>query len=334
MKFAKYIVRRLILAVGVLLGLSVLVFLITRGIGDPASAYLTPRATAQEAQIIRATFHLNQPLPVQYFYWLIGLLHGNLGLSPTYGYQPVSGLLLQYLPITAELALYTVIFSLPLGLWLGSKSATNKDKLPDHLARIFSISGWSMPQFVIGLLILYLLYRYGIIILTPNFAFPRVTGMPTIDALLAGNLGGFVQAWQYLIGPLIVQVYTNVAIMARVLRSSMIEEMQKDYVITAAAKGLPSSVVIRKHVRRNALIPFITIAGISAGYWLSGSVIVEEIFNRQGVGLLAANAAIKVDSPLVLGFALLAGAIMVSTNLFADLMYAYFDPRIREEFSR
>jgi ABC-type dipeptide/oligopeptide/nickel transport system permease component len=329
MRFITYVVRRSILAIGVLLGLSVLTFLITRVGGDPITAYINPNDNAQEIALIVARYHLNQPLYVQYWYWLVGVLRGDLGLSPTYGYQPVSSLLLQYLPITAELAIYTVIFSIPLALWLGTKSAKNKDRFPDHLSRIFAISGWSMPQFVIGLLVLYVLYHYHVIVVNPTFHFKSVTGMPTIDAIIAGNFPGFIQAWQYLIGPLLVMVYTNVAIMARVLRSSMVEEVEKDYVITATAKGVPRNVVISRHVRKNALISFITITAVSAGYFLSGAVIVETIFNRIGIGLLAANAAEHFDSQMVLGFTLLAGVVMVGSNLFADILYAYFDPRIK-----
>jgi ABC-type dipeptide/oligopeptide/nickel transport system permease component len=329
MKLYAFFIRRLIFAIGVLLGVSLFVFMITRSIGDPITPYVTPRTPKDTIDLIRAKYHLNEPIYIQFAYWLAGILHGDLGLSPTYGYAPVSKLLVQYLPITVELALYTVLFSIPLGLWLGTKSAKNKDKVPDHLSRIFSIAGWSMPQFVIGLLLLYVLYLEGLIVLSPKFTFPTVTGMPTIDALLAGDMNGFIQAWQYLIGPLVVQVWTNVAIMARVLRSSLIEELGKDYVTTARAKGVKESVVVIGHARRNALISFITIAGVSAGYWLSGSVIVETVFNRLGVGLLAATAATHFDSALVLGFTLLAGVVMVGANFVADLMYAYFDPRIR-----
>lgn len=329
MKFISYVVRRSLLAVGVLLGLSLLTFLITRAVGNPITAYVNPNDNAQEIALIAIRYHLNQPLYIQYWYWLTGVLHGDLGLSPTYGYQPVSSLLLQYLPVTAELAMYTVIFSIPLALWLGTKSAKNKDHLADHLSRIFAISGWSMPQFVIGLLVLYALYHYGVIVVNPKFDFSSVTGMPTVDAMLAGNLPGFIQAWQYLIGPLLVMVYTNVAIMARVLRSSMVEEVEKDYVITATAKGVPQNTVISKHVLKNALISFITITAVTAGYFLSGAVIVETIFNRLGIGLLAANAAEHFDSQMVLGFTLLAGVVMVCSNLFADILYAHFDPRIK-----
>ena len=329
MRFSAYLARRLLLALGVLLGLSVLVFAITRAIGNPVSAYVTPRDSAQEVQLIAAKYHLNQPLYIQYGYWLWAVLHGDLGLSPTYGYQPVSGLILQYLPITVELAIYTMIFSVPIAMWLGTSSAKNKDKVPDHLSRIFAISGWSMPQFVIGLFILYVLYSYHIIVLNPSFSFKTVTGMPTFDSLFAGDISGFVQAWQYLLGPLIVMIYTNVAIMARVLRSSMIEELEKDYVTTATAKGLSFNSVVKVHARRNALISFTTITGVSVGYWLTGSVIVETIFNRQGVGLLAANAAVHLDSPLVLGFAIFSGVVMIVANFVADLLYAKLDPRIR-----
>jgi peptide/nickel transport system permease protein len=329
MKFSAFMARRSVFAVGVLLGVSLFVFIVTRLMGDPIAPYVTPRTPKDTIDLIRAKYHLNEPIYIQYAYWLWGVLQGDLGLSPTYGYTPVSKLLSSYLPITVELAIYTVVFSIPLGLWLGTKSAKNKDRLPDHLSRVFSIAGWSMPQFVIGLILLYVLYTQGILELQPKFNFNRITGLPTFDALLAGDLPGFVVAWQYLIGALIVQVWTNVAIMARVLRSSLIEELGKDYITTARAKGVEQSIVVTKHARRNALISFITIAGVSAAYWLSGSVIVETIFNRLGIGLLAAEGATKFDSTLVLGFTLLAGLIMVGANFVADVLYAYFDPRIR-----
>jgi len=329
MKFSSFVIRRSAFAIGVLIGVSLLVFVITRSLGDPVTPYITHTTPKSAVELIRAKYHLDEPIYVQYAYWLWGLLQGDLGLSPTYGYAPIAELLLTYLPVTAELGIYTIVISVPVALWLGTVSARNKDKTPDHLSRVFSIAGWSMPQFVMGLLLMYVMYSAHLLEVSPTFNFNRVTGMPTFDAILAGDLSGFVDAWRYLIGALIVMVWTNVAIMARVLRSSLIEEMGKDYVTTARAKGVNESAVMIRHARKNALISFITIAGVSAGFWLSGSVIIETVFNRLGIGLLAASAATHYDSALVLGFVLLTGVIMVTANFIADILYAHFDPRIR-----
>ena len=329
MKLYVYLIRRLILAFVVLLGLSILVFALSRSAGDPVAAYVDPLTPRQQVEVIREKYHLNDPLYVQYFYWLLAVSHGDFGLSQIYLYRPVFEVILLYLPITAELAIYTMIIMIPLSLWLATKSVANKDSLIDHICRLIAISGRSMPVFFFSLIVLSVFYPQGWAVVTPIFSFSKITGMPTIDALLHADLSGFIDAIKYLIGPLIVQVYINLALTIRILRSSMLEELNQDYVLMGRAKGLSENSVLKNYVRRNSLIPFVTLMGIQFAFLMNGAVISETVFNRKGIGFMAARAATQLDHATILAFALTLGATMVFTNLIVDLLYVHLDPRVK-----
>lgn len=327
-KLYVFVIRGFILSLVVIVGLSVLVFTLSRSAGDPVAGYVDPYTPLYQIEQIRIKYHLDQPLHIQYFYWIQAVAKGDFGLSRIYMYRPVWYTIQRFAPITLELAIYTLVIMIPTSLWLATKSVKHKDKTIDHITRLIAIGGRSMPTFFFGIIVLMILYPLKLVAIAPVFNFPPITRMPTFDALLNGDWAGFITAVKYLLGPLIVQVIINLALSMRIMRSSMLEELNQDYVTMGLAKGLSRDYLLKKYVRKNAMIPFITLIGIQFAYMVNGAVISETIFNRKGLGWLAARAAMQLDHPTVLGLALVLGATMVFTNLVVDILYLYIDPRV------
>ena len=336
-----YLARRIILIVPVLLGVTILIFAITQ-LFDPymrASLYIRDPRQAKNIESIIRKYGLDQPFYVQYFRWLDQVLRGNLGWSQS-AHMPVFKALVTYFPATAELALYAIPLTLIVGILLGKLAAVKKDTAVDHASRIMAIIGWSLPSFWLGIVLLAVFYG-GLGIFAPgrlsvwaenlvlSGVFRTYTGLYTIDAILNLNWPVFLDALSHLVLPVTTLVTINVAILMRVMRSSMLEQLNKTYVIAARARGLDEKTVIDKHATKNALIPVITLSGLLTAGMLSGMVITETVFEFKGVGYFAAHAATQLDIPAVLGFALLAGIVFVVANLIVDILYAYIDPRIR-----
>jgi peptide/nickel transport system permease protein len=304
------------------------VFTISRSAGDPVTAYITAETPAKVVEIIREKYHLNDPIPVQFVYWVKGLLQGDWGRAHSFTREPVLELIIQYLPKTIELNLYVFAIALPLSYWIGTIAATKKDTYVDHFTRLLAIIGTCFPQFFIGILIMAFLYPRGWMVMNPNWTFQRITGMPTVDALLNGDLFGFVQAFKFLIGPLLTAVIASISMQARVLRSSILEELNKDYITTGKAKGLSTDYVEKKYARRNALIPYVTLMGLWVANITSGSAILEVVFNRHGIGNIIADAARATDHNTVQAFTMIYTIILVMSNLIIDIVYGFIDPRI------
>jgi peptide/nickel transport system permease protein len=337
-----YIIRRLLILPLVLLGLSVLIFGMLQAL-DPAeraALYVTspPKNPATMQEVI-TKYGLDKPIYVQYWNWLVKVLHGDLGYSKT-AQMPVAQAIKTYFPATLELALWSFIPIMVIGIWLGIQAAVHQNSLLDQLARLFSIIGYSFPTFVFGLLVLMLFYVVlhwfppgrlsdwaNRIVISP--AFHAYTGMVTVDALLNGRWDIFVDALRHLFLPALTLSYVSWALILRVVRSSTLEETKKDYVTTARAKGLTQNKVIRRHVLPNALIPVTTIGGLLLVGLLNGVVITETVFNYHGMGLFAATAALNLDAISILGVTMLGGALLIITNLVVDVLYAFLDPRIR-----
>ena len=305
------------------------VFTISRSAGDPVTAYVTPETPGRIVEIIREKYHLNDPIPIQFIYWLNGILHGDWGRAHSHSREPVLELITRYLPYTLELNLYVFLFAVPLSYWIGTKAATNKDALVDHATRFFAVSGQSLPEFFIGILMMAFLYPRGLMIMNPQWSFQKITGMPTIDALLNGDINGFIDAWKYLIGPLVTMIIGSIATLTRILRSSILEELNKDYIITGMSKGLSKDYVEKKYARRNALIPFVTLIGLWVANLVSGSAIIEVVFNRRGIGFIMAEAAKATDHNAVQAFTMIYAVVLVVANLVIDVFYGYIDPRIK-----
>lgn len=349
-----YIFRRLLQLPITVAGVTILVFLLLQVLGpvERSALYIRdiPKNEAQIDRVIKR-YGLDKPVYEQYWRWLAGtvdaetgervggVLRGDLGFSRT-GRQPVIDLLLHRLPATAELALWAVVPIIAIGVWLGIKAAVNHNKPIDQGARIFAIIGYSFPTFVFGLLVLMIFYaRLGWfppgrlsdwatrVVMSPEFT--RFTQMNTIDAVLNGRFDIFVDAARHLVLPVITLCYIQWALLLKVTRSSMLEALRQDYVRTARAKGLDEGVVINRHVRKNALIPVVTVAGFTVVGLLNGVVITETVFNYPGLGSAVAAAAVSLDLLTVLGFVLFNATLLIAINLFIDILYAYLDPRVR-----
>lgn len=339
----KYVIYRFLAAIPTLFGLSILVFTLTRLVGDPAAIYIHPDMTPEDIERVKELYGFDKPIYVQYIYWLRGVLRGDLGYSVTAN-MPVVDAIKTFLPATIELAVYSFTLSLIIGVYLGTKAAANKDRLVDHLTRLLALSGYSIPVFWLALMLLYVFYNVldfvgpGRLSLEVRFKymppygdFKFYTGLLTVDAILNRNMEVFIDAVKHLIPPVLTQTYIHVAIFLRVLRSSMIEEMNKEYVDFAISKGLPRDRVLREYVRRNSYIALVNIAGLQFVGLMTGVVLTETVFNWPGLGRFAANAAIQLDPAAVVGFTLFVGVLFIVVNLVVDILLAYLDPRIRYE---
>jgi len=336
-----YTIRRLLLLIPTLIGVTLLVFAVLQ-LFDPverAALYITDPKQASAIPEIIEKYHLNAPIHIQYYYWIGEVFHGNLGWSKSIGLR-VSDAILQFWPATAELVLWSAPVIILLGIRLGVTSAVHKDKAIDHVTRTSSIIGWSLPSFWIGIILLAVFYgnlglfppeRLGVAakVYVTSESFARYTGINTIDALLNGQLWIFFDALKHLVLPVMSLTIQIVALIIRIMRSSMLESLSKGYIITARAKGLDENVVINKHARKNAMIPVFTVTGILLAGMLNGIVVTETVFEHKGIGWWAANAARSLDIPAVLAFALFTGVIFVIANLIVDILYARIDPRIR-----
>lgn len=304
-------------------------------IGDPAAAWVTDKTTEQRRAIIMEQHHLNDPLPIQYLYYINDLVHLDLGNSASEGGRAVAECLAQYFPATLELTLVSMFLCLAIGIPLGIISAIKKDKIPDHLVRLFSLIGVSVPIFWFGLILQYIFYLQldllplgGRLPLTMSPP-PHVTGLFLIDSLMAGQINTFWIVLVHLLLPAFCLSFTYLAIISRMMRSSMLETMTQDFIRTARAKGLSEKAVIFKHALRNALTPTTTVAGLAFGGLLSGAVLTETIFMWPGIGRYSVRAISSTDFASIMGFTLLVVVIYVFTNLIVDILYAYLDPRVK-----
>ena len=348
MKLRTFIIRRLLLLIPVLIGVSLFVFILTRIAGNPAAAYITDRMGPQQIAIIKEQFHLNAPLPEQYFYWLDGVIHGNWGYSKVDGI-PVTTAIMNHFPATFELTLVSMLIAVIIGITAGTISAVRRDTVVDHTTRIVALAGVALPIFVLGLILQYIFAFQlkmlptngdkdvqGLYLINAPFWFlSNGTTAPTnfllFDTIIHNDWPRFVDAFQHIILPAITLSFSSIAIITRIMRGSMLEVMNLDYVKTARSKGLPEKVVIKKHARRNALIPTTTVVGLSFGGLLGGAVLTESIFSWPGLGQWSAQSTLRNDWASILGFTLLTAVIYVLANLIVDVMYAHLDPRVRLE---
>jgi peptide/nickel transport system permease protein len=337
-----YIIRRLLILPIILFGVTILIFGMMSFLepGQRASLYIAsiPKGVGELDEIIEK-YGLDDPMYVQYFRWLNGVLHGDFGFSKT-GKAPVLDTIMRYIPVSFELALWSAVPLVWIGIQLGVISALHHNRLVDQITRVFAIIGWSFPTFVFGLLVLMIFYAKlgwfpagrlsewaNVVVLSAEFT--RYTGMNTVDALLNLRLDIFWDSMRHLILPVITLSYVQWALILRVTRSSMLEVLRADYVTTARSKGLSERVVIDKHAKRNALIPVATVSGLVLIWMMSGVVITETVFNIRGLGWWVANSASQLDVISVLGFTMFYAILVVCGNLVVDVAYAYLDPRVR-----
>ena len=337
MNFFQYFIRRALLVTPLLLGITVMAFLIANLIpADPTIANLPPNALNDEDTIaaFRKKWGLDKPLHEQYLTYLGNLLRGDLGTSIKTR-KPVGEDISRRLPATIELATLGIIFGIALGVGLGLVSAIWKDSLADYAARVIAFIGISFPVFLLALIFLTVFYaqmriaagpgRLDIIMRPP----PTVTGLFTIDALLAGDLKTFKNAFDHLVLPASTLALYISAIISRITRSSLLEVLNQDYMRTARAKGLRERNVIGYHGLRNSLIPVVTVIGLSYGNLLVGSILIESIFAYPGIGFYMFRASTSQDFPAIMGVSLLFAFIYVGVNFVVDIIYFFLDPRIR-----
>lgn len=353
-----FILRRLVLAIPVLIGILAVTFILGHLIpGDPCRAMLGEKATAATCDAFIQRFGLNQPITIQFGIYMGNFLHGDLGTSVRFG-QPVTALLVERLPTTAELALTALIFATVVGIPLGIISAYRYNSVIDAGTMIGANIGVSMPVFWLGLMLAYL---FAVLLKDTPLALPpsgRLTaganytpfyvvwGLATnsdtatglmifisrlniLNSILTLNGTQFMDAARHLLLPSVAVGTIPLAIIARMTRSSVLETLNQDYVRTARAKGLSEFVVVTKHAVRNALLPVVTIIGLNFGGLIAGAVLTETIFGFAGIGKTLFDGITSRDYALVQGVTLITAVAFVVINLLVDILYGYLDPRIR-----
>ncbi|MGQ9814892.1 MAG: ABC transporter permease [Candidatus Roseilinea sp.] len=332
-----YLVRRAIITVPLLLLVTLLGFIITYLIpADPLAMVLSERAMSnpQIVQAYRERWGLDKLPHERYLIYLSNLLRGDLGESIV-TQQSVSADIARYFPATVELAASATLIAAPLGVLLGVIAAVRRNRWVDHVARFVSLIGVCVPVFWLGLLALSLFYYRLQWMPGPGRVNPRlemppaVTGMLTIDSLLAGKGDVWLSAMHHLMLPAIVLGLYSMSLISRIVRSAMLETLQQDYVRTARAKGLIERVVIIRHALRNAALPTVTAIGLSFGNLMAGAVMTETVFAWPGIGRYAVESATKLDFAPIMGVTLLVAVTYIVINFVVDVSYAALDPRIR-----
>jgi peptide/nickel transport system permease protein len=311
----RLILARLALAVPVLVCVSIVAFVLLRlAPGDPAQLQAGLNATPETIEALRHEMALDQPLPVQYLAWAGRIVHGDLGVSYSTR-QPVTALIGQRLPITAQIALTAFVLIVVIGVPLGIVSALHKDRATDQAVRVVSLFGISVPNFVIGILL----------VLVFGWYFPGIMPYEGFVPLRDDPLGSLKTTAL----PALALALAQVGIVARLTRSSMLEVVNQEYITAARAFGVPEHELIWRDALRNALLPVVTVLGIIAGFLLGGSVVVESVFGIAGLGRLLVESFASRDYPVTIGVMLFIAAVFVLVNLIVDVLYGVINPRIR-----
>lgn len=319
----QYILRRALMTIPILLGVTLLTYIIINASGDPLQAFeFNPRTSPETLEAIRENLGLNQPWYIRYFVWLGNVLQGDLGNSMI-NYRPVLDSILQAMPYTIFLSFSAIFLSLVIAIPIGIFSALRRNGIVDRVFAIFSTAAFAMPIFWLSLLL--------VILFSAKF---REWGLPYLPTSgVTSNRGEGAGSLQdravHLVLPLVALTLPSIAAWSRYIRSSMLEEMNQDFVRTARAKGLKSNVVVYSHALRNALLPLITLVGLTIPDIFAGSLIVEQVFAYQGMGRLVTDALFDKDYTVIMGTTLMYAVLIILGNLIADVALAVADPRIR-----
>ena len=317
-----YILKRLLIAVPLIFGVLTLTFFITRlAPGDPAAFFIQPGISPNVAEQIREQYGLNDPVPIQYVKWLASVLQGDFGRSFSRAQQPVFDVIAQALPITVTIAGLTLVANFTIGILVGIISAVRQNSFLDRFLTVTFLFFYSMPEFWFALMM--------IILFALKFPLFPASGLNEIGAEGFGPVEFVLDRLWHLVLPLTVLSINGAAGIARYVRGSMLEVIRQDYIRTARAKGLPEKVVIFRHALRNALLPVITLMGSSLPFIFSGALFIEVIFAFPGMGRVTVEAIFSRDYPLIIASTFVAGSLVVLGNLFADVLYAVADPRIK-----
>jgi peptide/nickel transport system permease protein len=344
----KSIVRRLLILPIVIFLVTIILFLLLMQLPveqraevyvPSANPNLSWEAYQKLVQVTIERYGLDQPFPVQYANWIRNLVSGEWGYSPTWRQSVLEGLR-DRAPATIELTLYAMIPTVFLSILFGTVAARRDNRLPDHLIRAAAFVAWSFPSFILALILMNVFYAWldwfppermsiwaGAIVNSDNFQV--YTGLLTIDALLNGNIEIFWDALRHLVLPAFTLAIAEWALLTRVMRSSLREVLKQDYITTARAKGVNERTIVAYHARRNAILPLISSGGVVTSLLISGVVVVEVIFNLNGIGRWALTAILQSDIPVAVGFALFGCIVTVLGSLIADILYVLADPRVR-----
>jgi peptide/nickel transport system permease protein len=335
MRFAAFLGRRAAHSIFVLLGLSILIFIIARIMpGDPARMAVGARAPQWVVDNLREQMHLTEPLYIQYFYWLRDALRGDFGISLVTR-RPVAADIREFFPATLELALFAGIIDGAGGIILGAISAWQKDKWVDNVVRVISYLGVVTPSFVFAILFLLL---FGMTLgwaptsgrLSPEIVKPAtVTGLLTIDSLLARNPTAFFDSIWHLILPAVALALGGMSQEARITRSTMADNLSKDYIASARSLGIPGSVIMRSFLLKPSLIPTVSILGLDFAATLGNAFLVELIFVWPGMSRYGINAMLRKDLNAISAVILVLGVVFILTNIAVDIIVARLDPRIQ-----
>lgn len=340
MQTLTFIAKRATHSIVVLLGLSIVIFVISRVIpGDPARIAAGARAPEWVVDNLREQMHLNDSLPVQYGYWLVDALQGNFGLSLVTR-RDVANDIIEFFPATFELALYAGAMMAVLGISLGIISAQHKDSWIDNVVRVISYLGVVTPSFVWAVIFLLIFgFTLGWLPTIGRLsegieAFPAITGLYTIDALLAGNIVAFWDALKHIILPALALAMGSMAQQARITRAAMSDNLTKDYIAAERALGVSERMIMTKFLLKPSLIPTVSILGLDFAATMSNAFLVELIFNWPGLSRYGINAMLRKDLNAIAGVILVLGIVFIITNILVDITVAQLDPRIRLSSAR
>lgn len=318
---ARYILRRLLISMPVLLGITVITFFMLRMSGDPMAVYASnPSVTAEDLIRLEKTYGFDRPLYVQYLYWLRNIVTGDWGQS-FLTHQDVLKMIIERLPNTLILMVTAFVFTLIASVILGLYTATHQYSIGDYLVTAFSFFGYSMPSFWFGLML--------IIIFAVKFKEYGWPSLPAAGMFPIREEPSFVELLRHMILPVAVLSLASIARYTRYLRSSVLEVLNQDYIRTAKAKGLANGVVVWKHAFKNAVIPLLTLIMLDIPFLFGGALITEQVFAWPGMGRMYWEHAVWVDYPVLMGILVLTSIMVVVCNLIADISYAFVDPRIK-----
>jgi len=333
----KFISKRLLYSVLVLVGLSIVIFIMTHVMpGDPIRMALGTNAPDWVVENLRKEMHLNDPIYVQYYYWIKGALHGNFGKSLV-TQRDITKDIKDFFPATMELSIYAAIFMGIIGIILGTLSGKYSNTWVDNIIRMISYLGVVTPSFVVAIFLI-LIFGYVLKIfptmgrIDPNLILPpRVTGMITIDALIAGNFVVFFNALKHLLLPAISLALGPMSSESRITRSALLDNLEADYIANARSCGIPERIIMFKYLLKPSLIPTISMYGLDFAQLFSSAFLVELIFNWPGFARYGMNAILQKDLSAIVAVILICGLIFTIVNIIVDYIVSYLDPRIVQE---
>ena len=311
----KYIIKRILIAIPVLLGITIIDYAIMSLAGSPLEMMVGPKTSQAALEAKAIALGLDQPFYIQYWVWLKQLFQGNLGYSMK-SYQPVSQIIGEHIVPTLLLMGTSLLVGLLIAIPVGIYSAVNRYTRRDYTLVSLSFLGTSIPSFFLSLIFIYLFTV-------------RLGWLPSSGMTTPGTEGGFMDVLKHMVMPVIILAVSISGYNIRYVRSAVLEILQKDYLRTAKSKGIGRFRVINKHALRNALIPIVTVIGMQIPTLFGGAVIVEQVFSWPGLGLITMNAIINRDYPVIMGICLLTAVVVLIANLITDIVYALVDPTIK-----